>query len=271
MESLDLGGGVAIPQLGVGVFQVPPDETAENVRAALQLGYRHVDTARVYRNEAETGEGIRASGLDRSEIFITTKCWNSHQGYDEARAACEKSLTLLGVDAVDLYLIHWPAPAQDRYVETWKAFIELQQEGKARAIGVSNFNPAHLARIVDETGVTPAVNQIELHPYLQQAELRREHAARGIVTEAWSPLAQGQVLDDPVINAIAQRHGKTPAQVVIRWQLQLGNVVFPKSMSVQRLRENLDVFGFELSDDDMSAIAGLDRGGRIGPDPETLD
>jgi 2,5-diketo-D-gluconate reductase A len=249
---------------------VPPEDTAENVRAALELGYRHVDTARLYRNEVQTGEGIRASGLDRAEIFVTTKCWNDDHGFDEAQAACANSLERLGLDQVDLYLIHWPAPAQDRYAETWKALIELQKAGKARAIGVSNFKAPHLARIVDETGVTPAVNQIELHPYLQQAELRREHAERGIVTEAWSPLAQGQVLEDPVIGEIAERHGKTHAQVVIRWHIQLGNVVFPKSMSAQRLAENADVFDFELSPEDMAAIERLDRGGRVGPDPDVF-
>ncbi len=271
MEHFDLGDGVAIPQLGVGVFQVPPEETAENVRVALEIGYRHVDTARVYRNEAGTGEGIRASGLDRSEVFLTTKCWNSDQGFDEARAAAARSLERLGFDYVDLYLIHWPAPAQDRYVDTWRAFIELWKEGATRAIGVSNFQPAHLARIIEETGVTPSVNQIELHPYLQQSELRRFHAEHGIVTEAWSPLAQGAVLDDPVIVELAQRHGKTPAQVVVRWHVQLGNVVFPKSLSPERLRENLDVLDFELSDEDMSAIEGLDRGERVGPDPDVFE
>ena len=271
IPTVTLNDGVEIPQLGLGVFQVPPEDTFENVTTAFEAGYRHIDTAKGYDNEAGVGQAFRSSGLARDEVFITTKLFNDDQGYESAKQALRRSLDQLELEFVDLYLIHWPVPSQDRYVETWRAFVELQQEGKSRAIGVSNFHPAHLARIIDETGVTPAVNQIELHPYLQQAELRREHAARGIVTEAWSPLAQGQVLDDPIIGELAQRHGKTPAQVVIRWHLQLGNVVFPKSLSSERLRENLDVFGFELSAEDMAAIEGLDRGGRVGHDPETLD
>jgi 2,5-diketo-D-gluconate reductase A len=270
VPTVALRDGVQIPQLGVGVFQVPPAEAAENVTAALQAGYRHIDTARIYGNEAEVGQGIRAAGLEPADVFITTKCWNDDQGYDAARNAAKRSLERLDVDHVDLYLIHWPVAAADRYLDTWRAFIELQQDGATRAIGVSNFQAAHLERIVAATGITPAVNQIELHPYLQQPGLRREHAERGIVTEVWSPLAQGAVLDDPVIVELAQRHGKTTAQVVIRWHVQLGHVVFPKSMSPERLRENLDVFDFELSDDDMAAIAELDRGERVGPDPDVF-
>jgi len=263
-------GGGAIPQLGFGVFQVPPDETTEVVLLALQQGYRHIDTAAAYRNEPEVGTAIRDSGLDRGEVYITTKCWNDNQGYEEARRALEKSLGRLETDYVDLYLIHWPVPAHDRYVETWKAFIEAREEGLVRTIGVSNFQPAHLRRLIEETGETPAVNQIELHPLLQQRGLRTEHEELGIVTEAWSPLAQGLALKEQAIAEIAGRHGRTPAQIVIRWQLQLGNVVFPKSVTPERIAENFDVFGFELDESEMDAIAALDRGERIGPDPDTF-
>ncbi len=265
-----LTGGVEIPQLGFGVFQVPPEDTAEVATRALLAGYRHLDTAAAYGNEAEVGQAIRASGLDRGEVFVTTKCFNDDQGHQRARRAFQASLDRLGFDYVDLYLIHWPVPAHDRYVETWKAFIELQAEGRIRAIGVSNFNPAHLARLIEETGVTPAVNQVELHPRFQQAGLRREHEERGIVTEAWSPLAQGAVLDDPAITGIAAVHGKTPAQVVIRWHLQLGNVVIPKSVTPERIEANFDVFDFHLSPAEMAAIDALDAGERTGPDPETF-
>jgi diketogulonate reductase-like aldo/keto reductase len=270
VPNVPLPDGVAIPQLGFGVFQVPPEDTAEVTLRALQTGYRHVDTAAAYRNEAGVGQALRASGLDREGVFVTTKCWNDDQGYEEAKRALRASLDRLELDAVDLYLIHWPAPARDRYVDTWRAFIELKDAGLTRAIGVSNFQPAHLARIVDETGVTPAVNQIELHPRLQQPELRREDADRGIVTEAWSPLAQGAVLSDPVIVRIAEAHGRTPAQVVLRWHLQLGNVIFPKSVTPERIAENFALFDFALGDDEMAAIAELDAGERTGPDPDRL-
>ncbi len=267
---LPLGGGEEIPQLGFGVFQVPPEDTTEVVVRALEAGYRHIDTAAAYQNEAGVGQALRASGLDRDEVFVTTKCFNDDHGYEEAKHALHSSLDKLEMSHVDLYLIHWPVPAHDRYVETWKAFIEMQQEGLTRSIGVSNFQPAHLARLADETGVTPAINQVELHPRLQQPGLRREHADRDILTEAWSPLAQGQVLDDPVITEIAQAQGKTPGQVVLRWHLQLGNVVIPKSVTPQRIEENLDVFGFELSDEEMEQIESLDAGERTGPDPDTF-
>jgi diketogulonate reductase-like aldo/keto reductase len=265
-----LRGETEIPQLGFGVFQVPPDDTAEAVTRAFDAGYRHIDTAAAYQNEAEVGQAFHASGLDREDVFITTKCFNTDHGYEEAQNAFRQSLERLGLDHVDLYLIHWPVPSRDRYVETWKAFIELQSEGLVRAIGVSNFQPDHLRRIVDETGVTPAVNQVELHPRLQQAGLRREHDDRGIVTEAWSPLAQGAVLDDPTITAIAAEHDKTPGQVVIRWHLQLGNVVIPKSVTPERIEQNFDVFDFHLSGDEMAAIEALDAGERTGPDPDTF-
>jgi 2,5-diketo-D-gluconate reductase A len=268
VPSLDLPGGESIPQLGFGVFQVPPEDTNEVTLRALEVGYRHIDTAAAYRNEAGVGQAVRESGLPREDVYITTKLWNSDQGYDEAKRGLRASLDRLEMSHVDLYLIHWPAPAQDKYLDTWKAFIELQQEGLTRSIGVSNFQESHLERIISETGVVPAVNQIELHPYLQQPGLRREHAERGIVTEAWSPLAQGAVLDDPVLVEIAERHGVTSGQVVLRWHIQLGNVVFPKSVTQSRIEENFDIFGFALTDDDMQAIEGLDRGERTGPDPD---
>ncbi len=267
---VQLNDGAAIPQLGFGVFQVPPEETAETVSRALDAGYRHVDTAAAYRNEAAVGKAFRASGLDRGEVFITTKCFNDDQGYERSRRAFDASLERLELDYVDLYLIHWPVPSQDLYVETWKTFIELRDEGRVRSIGVSNFNPSHLRRLIDETGVTPTINQVELHPRFQQAGLRREHAELGIATEAWSPLAQGEVLDDPAITAIADAHEKGPGQVVIRWHLQIGNVVIPKSVTPERIEGNLDVFDFHLSDAEMEAIAALDAGERIGPDPETF-
>jgi len=257
-----------IPQLGFGVFQVPPEDTADVVTRALDTGYRHIDTAAAYENEAEVGQAFHASGLDRDDVFITTKCFNTDHGYEEAKHALRQSLGRLGLDFVDLYLIHWPVPSQDRYVETWKAFIEMQSEGLVRSIGVSNFQPAHLARLIDETGVTPAVNQVELHPRLQQPGLRREHEDRGIVTEAWSPLAQGAVLDDPAILEIAEEHGVTAGQVVIRWHLELGNVVIPKSVTPERIEQNFDVFGFHLSPAQMAAIEALDAGDRTGPDPD---
>ena len=262
--------GALIPQLGFGVFQVPPEDTADVATQALLAGYRHIDTAAAYGNEAGVGQAIHAAGLDRDDVFVTTKCFNDDHGYEQAMRALKASLDRLEMDFVDLYLIHWPVPARDKYVETWTAFIELQNQGLARSIGVSNFQPAHLQRLIDETGVIPAVNQIELHPRLQQAGLRHQHAELGIVTEAWSPLAQGQVLDDPTITQIAGAHEKTPGQVVIRWHLQLGNVVIPKSVTPERIIENFDVFDFVLTDDEMAAIEALDAGERIGPDPDTF-
>ncbi|HEX3874664.1 MAG TPA: aldo/keto reductase [Solirubrobacteraceae bacterium] len=270
VPTLPLPGEVEIPQLGFGVFQVPPKDTAEVVTHALSAGYRHIDTAAAYRNEAGVGAAIHAAGLARDDVFITTKCFNDDHGYDQAIRACKASLEQLEVSHLDLYLIHWPVPAHDRYVETWKALIDLQADGLTRAIGVSNFQPAHLERIIAETGVTPAVNQVELHPRFQQAGLRREHADLGIVTEAWSPLAQGLVLDDPTIEAIADEHGRTPSQIVIRWHLQLGNVVIPKSVTPDRIVENFDVLDFHLSQAEMASIEALDAGQRTGPDPDTF-
>ena len=267
---ISLRPDVEIPQLGFGVFQVPPKETEEVVAHALASGYRHIDTAAAYRNEGAVGQAIHASGLDRSEIFITTKCFNDDHGHDKAKRAFKQSLERLELEYVDLYLIHWPVPAHDLYVETWEAFIELQAEGLVRAIGVSNFQPEHLERIVKQTGVVPAINQVELHPYFQQVGLRHEHDELGIVTEAWSPLGQGLELEDPVIVQIADAHSKTPAQAIIRWHLQLGNVVIPKSVTPARIEENFDVFHFQLSAGEMEAIKELDAGKRIGPDPDTF-
>jgi 2,5-diketo-D-gluconate reductase A len=261
---------VAIPQLGYGVFQVPPKETEEAVARALDAGYRHIDTAAAYKNEGAVGQAIHASGIPRGEIFVTTKCFNDDHGHDKAKRAFKASLERLELEHIDLYLIHWPVPAHDLYVETWQAFIELQAEGLVRAIGVSNFQPEHLERIVAETGVVPAINQVELHPYFQQAGLRHEHDELDIVTEAWSPLGQGLELEAPAIVEIAEAHSKTPAQAIIRWHLQLGNVVIPKSVTPARIEENFDVFDFQLSDAEMEAIKELDAGKRIGPDPDTF-
>jgi len=270
VPAVPLRGGAPIPQLGFGVFQVPPAQTVDAVAHALIVGYRNIDTAAAYGNEAQVGEAIRASGLDRGEVFITTKCWNDDQGYEEAKSACQKSRERLAVDYIDLYLIHWPVPTRDRYVETWRAFIELQAEGLTRSIGVSNFLPAHLQRVISETGETPAINQIELHPYYQQRELRREHERLGIVTEAYSPLAQGKALEDPTIVAIAEAHSRAASQIVLRLQLQIGNVVIPKSVTPERIKQNFELFDFELADAEVEAINQLDAGRRIGPDPETF-
>jgi 2,5-diketo-D-gluconate reductase A len=270
VPSVSLSDGDTIPQLGFGVFQVPPKETAEAVTRALLAGYRHIDTAAGYHNEAGVGQAIHAAGLERDEVFVTTKCANDDHGREQAKHALKASLEQLEMEFVDLYLIHWPVPSRDKYVETWQAFIELQNEGLVRSIGVSNFQPAHLERLINETGVKPTINQIELHPRLQQVGLRHEHEELGIVTEAWSPLAQGRVLDDPTITEIARAHGKTPGQAVIRWHLQLGNVVIPKSVTPERIIENFDVFDFNLSTDEMAAIDALDAGERTGPDPDTF-
>ncbi|HEX5610292.1 MAG TPA: aldo/keto reductase [Solirubrobacterales bacterium] len=268
ISSLTLHDGVEIPQLGFGVFQVPPEETQEIVELALSAGYRHIDTAAAYRNERGVGAALAASGLPREELFVTTKLWNSQQGFDSTLEAFEGSARRLGLDYVDLYLIHWPVPTEDRFVETWHAFERIKGEGGARTIGVSNFRADDLERLETETDTRPTVNQIELHPSFQQAELRAWHADHGIATEAWSPLAQGEVLEDETIGRIGERHGKTPAQAILRWHLQLGNVVIPKSVTPERIRENLELFDFELSDEEMAAFEELDRGGRIGPNPD---
>ncbi len=268
---LDLNDGTRIPQLGFGVFQVPPDETAAAVANALRSGYRSIDTAAIYRNESGVAEAISDSGIARDQLYITTKLWNDQQGADRVPAAFEDSLQRLGLDYLDLYLIHWPVPSADEFVETWKAFTELKQGGRARSIGVSNFRPEDLERIVQATGVVPAVNQIELHPRLQQRRLRRIHQDLGIATEAWSPLGQGALLDDDAIVEIAEARDRTPAQVILRWHIQLGNVVIPKSVTPERIEENFKVFDFELGDDDVQAIEQLDSpDGRLGPDPSKV-
>jgi 2,5-diketo-D-gluconate reductase A len=270
IPSLSLHDGIEIPQLGFGVFQVPPEQTQEVVELAFEAGYRHIDTAGAYRNEKGVGAALAASGLPREDVFITTKLWNSEQGHDSTLAAFEGSLGRLGLDHVDLYLIHWPVPSQDRFVETWRAFERIHEEEGARSTGVSNFRIEDLERLEAETDTRPTINQIELHPLFQQSELRAWHKEHRIATEAWSPLAQGEVLDDETIAQIAERHGKTPAQAILRWHLQLGNVVIPKSVTPERIRENLELFDFELSDEEMAAIEQLDGGGRTGPDPETF-
>ncbi|MFJ9037044.1 aldo/keto reductase [Streptomyces sp. NPDC102406] len=266
-----LNNGVTMPRLGFGVFQIPDEETTAAVATALDAGCRSIDTAAVYGNERGVGRALADSGIARDELFVTTKLWNADQGHDATLAAFDASLEKLGLDHVDLYLIHWPTPARDLYLDTWRALEKLLADGRTRAIGVSNFQPSHLERLLENASVVPAVNQIELHPALQQRELRAFHARHGIVTEAWSPLAQGAVLGDDAVTAIAARHGRSPAQVVLRWHLQLGNVVIPKSVTEARIRENLDVLDFELDAQEMDALTAADRGLRTGPDPDTLD
>ncbi|MGW3140303.1 aldo/keto reductase, partial [Streptomyces sp. NPDC001139] len=261
-----LNNGVEMPQLGFGVWQVPDDEAERAVATALEAGYRSIDTAAIYGNEEGTGKAIAASGVPREDIFVTTKLWNSEHGYDATLAAFDVSLRKLGLEYVDLYLIHWPTPARDKYVDTYKAFEKLLADGRVRAIGVSNFEPEHLRRLIDETSVIPAVDQIELHPHLQQLAAREFHKEQGIATEAWSPLGSGKgLLEVPAIVAIAQKHGRTPAQVVLRWHLQLGNVVIPKSVTPSRIKENIEVFDFSLDTEDLAAISALneDRSRRL--------
>jgi 2,5-diketo-D-gluconate reductase A len=265
---ISLRDGNSIPQLGLGVFQTPPDLTAAVVKTALAVGYRHIDTASVYVNEVGVGQGLRASELAREDVFITTKLWNADQGFDATLRAFDHSVQRLNVDYVDLYLIHWPSPRRDAYVNTWRALMRLRDDGRTRSIGVSNFNADQLQRLIGETGVTPVLNQIELHPYFQQRALIETHAALGIATQSWSPLGQGREIGDPVIGHIAARLGRTPAQIIIRWHLQSGLIAIPKSVNNGRLAENFDVFGFTLDPADMSAIVDLDSAeGRVGPDP----
>jgi 2,5-diketo-D-gluconate reductase A len=272
IPALELNDGRSIPQLGLGVFQIPPEDTARAVTTALEIGYRHIDTAAIYKNEAGVGEAIASAGLPRRELFVTTKLWNAEQGYDSTLTAFDESLKKLKLDDVDLYLIHWPCPEKGQFLATWKAFIRLQEEGRAKSIGVSNFRPQDLDLIIRETGVVPVINQIELHPHLQQRELRDYHAAKKIVTEAWSPLARGgEILKDPLIGELAAKYGKTPAQVVLRWHIDNGFVIFPKSVHSERLKENFALFDFSLDAGDIARIEGLERGQRIGPDPSTLN
>jgi 2,5-diketo-D-gluconate reductase A len=270
VPNVRLSDGVEIPQVGFGVFQIPDDDTQRAVEAALEAGYRHIDTAAAYRNERGVAAGIAASGLRREEIFITTKLWNSEQGFDSTLAAFDRSIEALDTQQVDLYLIHWPIPSRDLYLDTWRAFERIHAEGGAREIGVSNFRVADLERLAREAEQMPTINQIELHPHLQQEELRAWHAAHGIATEAWSPLAKGEILEEETLMTIAAHHQKSVAQVVLRWHLQLGNVVIPKSVTPERIRANLDIFDFDLSEDDLAAIARLEGGHRTGPDPGTF-
>ena len=272
VPNIELNDGHSIPQLGFGVFQIEPGETARAVSEALEVGYRHIDTAEMYGNERPVGEAIRASGLDRGDIYVTSKLNNGFHRPDDARRAFDRTLTELGFDYVDLFLIHWPLPTlyDGDYVSTWKTLEEFRQDGRARTVGVSNFQVEHLERLAAETETVPAVNQIELHPYLVNEEVRAYDEAHGIASEAWSPIAQGEVLDDPVVTEIAERHGRTPAQVVLRWHIQRGNIVFPKSVTPERIRENFELFDFELDAGDLERISGLDRGeaGRTGPNPD---
>ena len=274
VPDLLLNSGHKIPQLGFGVFKIDPAETADAVIEALRVGYRHIDTAQMYRNETEVGEGVRASGLDRSEVYLTSKLNNGFHRPDDARRAFDGTLEALGSDYVDLFLIHWPLPTlyDGDFVSTWLTLEEFYRQGRARSIGVSNFQVSHLRRLVQEGEVVPAVNQIEVHPYLCNEEVRATNAELGIVTEAWSPLAKGRFLQDPTVGAIASRLGRTPAQVTLRWHIQRGDVIFPKSTTPARIRENLQIFDFELEPEDIAAISGLDRGeaGRTGPNPDVF-
>jgi 2,5-diketo-D-gluconate reductase A len=273
VPDITLNNGQTIPQLGFGVFQIPPPDTAEAVGVALRTGYRHIDTAEMYQNEYGVGQAIASSGLDRGDVYITSKLNNDVHRPDDARRAFDGTLKMLGTDYVDLFLIHWPLPTRydGDYVSTWRVLEELYRDGRARSIGVSNFQPHHLRRLHQEAEVPPAVDQIELHPFLTQDELRAFCAEHDIAIEAWSPIAQGLVLDDPEIVSIAERVGKTPAQVVLRWHLQHGRIVFPKSVTPARIEENFDIFGFELSEEDAEVIGGLNRDERTGPDPDTFD
>ena len=271
IPSLTLNNGVQIPQLGFGVFQVPPDRTREVVTTALEVGYRHIDTAQMYRNERGVGEALAASGLDRDDLFVTSKLHNAFHAHDDALAAFDRTLEELQLDHVDLFLIHWPLPAVDRYVEAWGALEEIYRSGRARAVGVSNFQPHHLRRLMDETTVVPAVNQVEVHPWLSNEDVRAVNTEHGIVTEAWSPLGRGQVLEDPTVVRIAENLGRTPAQVVLRWHIQRGDVIFPKSVTPARIEENFRLFDVELSQADMADITALDRGERIGSHPDEMN
>ena len=275
VPTIELNDGAEIPQLGFGVYQIEPDETAGAVRKALDIGYRHIDTAEMYQNEAGVGQGIRDFGIDRGDVYVTSKLNNGFHKPDDARRAFDETLGALGLDRIDLFLIHWPLPTlyDGDYVSTWKTLAEFVADGRATSIGVSNFQPAHLDRIVSETGVVPAVNQIEVHPYFTNEDARAASIRHGVEVEAWSPIAQGKVLDDEVINKIAAGYGKTASQVTLRWHVERGDIVFPKSMKQERMRENFDIFDFTLTQDEVAQISALDRGedGRNGPNPDTFD
>ncbi|MCZ0728921.1 aldo/keto reductase [Mycolicibacterium iranicum] len=279
VPTIELNDGSRIPQLGFGVFQIEPDETADAVKQALEIGYRHIDTAEMYQNEKGVGEGVRNSGISRGDVFITSKLNNGYHTPEDARRAFEETLKALAFDGddnyVDLFLIHWPLPTlyDGDFVSTWKTLEEFKKDGRARSIGVSNFQVAHLQRLAEETDTVPAVNQIEVHPYFANNEVRAYGKEHGIATEAWSPIAQGKVLDDPVVTRIAEATGKSPAQVVLRWHIQRGDIVFPKSVTPQRIKDNFALFDFELGSEDFDAISALDKGedGRIGPNPDTFD
>jgi 2,5-diketo-D-gluconate reductase A len=271
VPTITLNNGVEIPQLGFGVFQIEPEKTRDATLAALEVGYRHIDTAEMYGNEKEVGEAVRASGIDRGEIFVTSKLNNGFHAYDDALGAFDQSLKDLDIDYLDLFLVHWPLPGVGDYVETWKAMEKMYESGRVKAIGVSNFQPHHLRRIHGETSVTPAVNQIEVHPYFTNDEVRAFNSEHGIATEAWSPIAQGNVLQDETVTRIAGNLGRTPAQVTLRWHIQRGDIVFPKSVTRSRVEENFQLFDFELSGEDMTAITALDRDGRQGPNPDEFN
>lgn len=268
---IPLNDGTSIPQIGFGVWQVPEDVVTDATLEAFRAGYRHVDTAAVYQNEAGVGEAIRRSDLDRDDIYVTTKCWNADQGYDEAMRAFDTSMAKLGIEQVDLYLIHWQCLEVGKYLDTWRALIEIQASGRARSIGVSNFHEKALREIIDATGVVPVLNQIELQPWLPQHHMRAVDASLGIATESWSPLASGELINDPLLASIGAKHGRSSAQVMIRWHLQLGLIVLPKSVTPARIRENIDVFDFSLDEDDMAAIATLESGRRTGPNPDEFN
>ena len=269
---ITLNDGSKIPQIGLGTYQAAADRTTAMVEAALGIGYRHIDTAMIYRNEAGVGEGLRASGMPRENVYITTKLWNTDQGRESARAAFNTSLDLLKLDYVDLYLIHWPVPARDRYVESWETLIRLREEGRARAIGVSNFMPDQIDRLIETTGVAPVVNQIECHPAFQQVSARAENANRKVAVQSWSPLGQGELLDNAVLAALAEKHDRSVAQIILRWHVQNDLIVIPKTVNEGRMRENLDILTFALDADDMAKIAALDDPeGRMGPDPLTFE
>jgi 2,5-diketo-D-gluconate reductase A len=271
VPSVKLNNGVEIPQLGFGVFQIEPNETTAATLEALKVGYRHIDTAEMYGNEREVAQAIRDSGIPRADVFVTSKLNNGFHAHDDALAAFDRSLAVMKLEYLDLFLVHWPLPGVGDFVETWKALEEIHRSRRVRAIGVSNFKPHHLERLARETEVTPAINQIEIHPYFIQDDVRAYDKAHGIATEAWSPIAQGEVLDDPTIRQIARRLNRTPAQVTLRWHIQRGDIVFPKSVTPARIAENFALFDFELSDGDMLAISGLHRNGRRGPNPDEFN